>query len=82
MKTHIVFVKFKQPGISGVRYIDSQWAEFGHAVRRKTELSDSLEMFDVPDWSVEILTGEVADVVIQPAREIAEALAKQESLTK
>jgi hypothetical protein len=68
METFIVFLTLKQPGISGsfrtVRYIDSQWASEDHAIVRKTELCDSMRMFDVPDWSIDIRTGTVPDVAI------------------
>jgi hypothetical protein len=69
MKTHIVFVKFKISGggiiaTTYIRYIDSQWADLSHALDRDRELSASLSMFAVPEWSTEILTGTVADVQV------------------
>jgi hypothetical protein len=73
MTTYIVFVTFKQDGPSGsyrgVRYIDSQWASCSHAQERKAELSNSLNMFHVKDWSVDILTGQIADAGIDVGKD-------------
>ena len=76
MKTNIVFVKFKQPGVSGsfqaVRYIDSQWADLKHATERKGELVGSFRMFDVPDFVIDIVAGDVADCQVGPRAESRE----------
>jgi hypothetical protein len=77
MTVYIVFVKFNIPGVSsssyGVRYVDSQWAEKSHAYTRKAELEHSLAMGKVPEFTIEIRTGVVADVSITPKKEDEDA---------
>lgn len=69
MRLHIVFVKFRNPGVGvngdmAVRYIDSQWASLKHATDRKGELSNSMRMANLKDWEIDIVSGLVADAAI------------------